>query len=64
MVLKGMSGAADTDKDGFVTAGELIDYVTTNVPGITSGKQHPRDFGNMDNSMKLSDLSKPGIDLP
>ncbi len=63
-VLKAMSGAADKDKDGFVTAGELIDYVTTNVPGITGGKQHPRDFGDMDNALKLTDLSKAGIDIP
>jgi uncharacterized caspase-like protein len=63
-VLKAMSGAADADKDGFVTAGELIDYVTTNVPSITTGRQHPRDFGNMDNALRLTDLSKAGIDLP
>jgi len=63
-VLKALSGAADADKDGFVTAGELIDYVTTNVPGITTGKQHPRDFGNMDNRVRLTDLSRAGIDIP
>ena len=63
-VLKALSGAADSDKDGFVTAGELIDYVTTNVPSITSGKQHPCDFGNMDNAVKLTDLSKARIDIP
>ncbi len=63
-VLKGLSGAADADHDGFVTAGELIDYVTTEVPKLTSNKQHPRDLGNMENGTKLSDLSKPGIPLP
>ena len=63
-VLKGLSGAADTDKDGFVTAGELIDYVTTNVPKLTTNRQHPRDLGDMENSTKLSDLSKAGIALP
>jgi uncharacterized caspase-like protein len=62
-VLQGLTGAADTDKDGFVTAGELIDYVSTAVPKLTSNKQHPRDFGNMENSTRLSDLAKPGIDL-
>jgi uncharacterized caspase-like protein len=60
-VLKGLEGAADSDRDGFVTAGELIDFVTADVPGLTRNKQHPRDFGNMENSTKLSDLSKPGI---
>jgi len=63
-VLKGLSGAADADRDGVVTAGELIDFVSTDVSKLTGNKQHPRDFGNMENSTKLSDLSKPGILLP
>jgi uncharacterized caspase-like protein len=63
-VLQGLTGAADTDHDGFVTAGELIDYVSTGVPRLTSNKQHPRDFGNMENSTRLSDLAKPGPGLP
>jgi len=62
-VLRALEGAADSDKDGFVTAGELIDFVTTDVPGLTRNKQHPRDFGMMENSTKLADLSKPGISL-
>jgi uncharacterized caspase-like protein len=57
-VLKGLEGAADQDHDGFVTAGELIDFVTADVPRLTRNKQHPRDFGNMENSAKLSDLNK------
>jgi uncharacterized caspase-like protein len=63
-VLRGLEGAADSDKNGFVEAGELIDFVTTEVPGLTHNKQHPRDFGTMENSTKLADLSKPGISLP
>jgi uncharacterized caspase-like protein len=62
-VLRGLEGAADSDKDGFVSAGELIDFVTTDVPGLTHNKQHPRDFGTMENATKLADLSKPGIKL-
>jgi uncharacterized caspase-like protein len=62
-VLKGLEGAADADKDGFVTAGELIDYVTKDVSVMTKNKQHPRDFGNMENTTKLADLSRPGIKL-
>jgi uncharacterized caspase-like protein len=62
-VLKGLEGAADSDHDGFVTAGELIDFVTTDVSALTKNKQHPRDFGNMENTTKLSDLAKPGIKL-
>lgn len=63
-VLRGLDGAADQDHDGFVTAGELIDFVTADVPKLTRNNQHPRDFGNMENSTRLSDLSKPGIKLP
>ncbi|HVV45660.1 MAG TPA: caspase family protein [Bryobacteraceae bacterium] len=63
-VLQGLEGAADSDHDGFVTAGELIDFVTTDVPRTTHNRQHPRDFGNMENTTKLADLSKPGIALP
>jgi uncharacterized caspase-like protein len=63
-VLRGLSGAADADKDGFVSAGELIDFVTSDVSKLTNNRQHPRDFGNMENNTKLSDLSKPGIPLP
>jgi uncharacterized caspase-like protein len=53
-VLEGLSGKADADKDGVVSAGELIDYVRGNVSTLTHGKQHPRDFGNMDNATKLA----------
>jgi uncharacterized caspase-like protein len=63
-LIRGLEGAADRDHDGFVTAGELIDFVTADVPRSTRNKQHPRDFGNMENSTKLADLSKPGIKLP
>jgi Flp pilus assembly protein TadD len=62
-VLKGLGGAADNNDDRAVDAGELIQYVQTNVSKLTGNKQHPRDFGNMANETKLSDLSKPGIQL-
>ena len=62
-VLKGLEGAADSDHDGFVTAGELIDFVSMDVPNLTKNKQHPRDFGDMEGSTKLADLSKPGMSL-
>lgn len=63
-VLQGLMGAADADHDGFVTAGELIDYVAAEVPKMTRNKQHPRDFGNMDNATRLSDTGKAGFALP
>jgi uncharacterized caspase-like protein len=62
-VLRALEGEADADHDGFVTIGELIDFVTTDVPKLTHDKQHPRDFGSAENTTKLSDLSKPGIKL-
>jgi uncharacterized caspase-like protein len=57
-VLQGLGGAADANADGVVTAGELIDYVTATVPKLTGDRQHPRDFGNMDNA---TNLSRPGL---
>ena len=56
-VLQGLNGAADTDRDGSVSAGELIDYVSAQVPKLTGNRQHPRDFGNMENTTRLSGLT-------
>ncbi len=62
-VLKALGGAADSNKNQSVDAGELIDYVRTNVPKTTNNKQHPRDFGNLANDTKLSDLSKSPVPM-
>ena len=62
-VMKGMGGAADADGNKTVTAAELIDYVSKQVPEATNSKQHPREFGVYDNSMRLAEVDKPGIDL-
>jgi Tfp pilus assembly protein PilF len=62
-VLQALEGKADENKNNQVTAGELIDYVRTNVASETSNKQHPRDFGNMGNETKLADVSKAGINI-
>jgi protein O-mannosyl-transferase len=62
-VIKGLEGAADTNKDGVVDADELIKYVSEQVPMATMNKQHPREFGTYDNMMRLSDTKKPGINL-
>jgi tetratricopeptide (TPR) repeat protein len=62
-VIKGLQGAADANGDGVVDANELIAYVSAQVPGATANKQHPREFGTYDNTMKISDVKKPGIDL-
>jgi tetratricopeptide (TPR) repeat protein len=62
-VIKGLQGAADDNKDQSVNVNEIIEYVRTQVAAGTGGKQHPRDFGNMDNTTPLSDLKQPGITL-
>jgi tetratricopeptide (TPR) repeat protein len=62
-LVKGLQGFADHDDDRFVSAGELTDYVRDSVPKLTNNKEHPRDFGSIENATKLSDLSKQGITL-
>jgi tetratricopeptide (TPR) repeat protein len=62
-VIKGLEGAADENHDGVVDANELIKYVNDSVPMATDNKQHPREFGTYDNTMRLSDVKKPGINL-
>ncbi|HEY1756515.1 MAG TPA: tetratricopeptide repeat protein [Bryobacteraceae bacterium] len=62
-VVKGLEGAADYNKDGAVDADELIKYVSEMVPEATQNKQHPREFGTYEDSMKISDLSKTGTPL-
>jgi tetratricopeptide (TPR) repeat protein len=61
-VLRAFQGFASTD-DKTVTAAQLIDYTRNNTPSLTDNKQHPRDFGAMENLTKLADLTKPGIQL-
>jgi tetratricopeptide (TPR) repeat protein len=62
-VLKGLEGGADKDANNAVTASELIDYVSQQVPDATGNKQHPREFGAYDNGMRLSAVDQPGINL-
>lgn len=62
-VIKGLEGAADQNQDGNVDANELIKYVSDQVQTATNDKQHPREFGTYDNSMRLSDVRKPGINI-
>lgn len=62
-VTKGLAGGADRNKDGIVNVNEIIDYVRTEVPTATGDKQHPRDFGNIDNDFQLADIRKEGIKM-
>src|SRR5262249_20695766 len=59
----GLGGAADADSNKTVTASELIDYVSKQVPAATMSKQHPREFGVYNNEMRLAETDKPGIEL-
>ncbi|MEG3931798.1 MULTISPECIES: caspase family protein [unclassified Microcoleus] len=54
-LLEGMRGAADGDKNGIVTVGELFEYVRDNVKRATDHRQHPLIGANVyDRSMPVS----------
>lgn len=54
-VTEGLTGAADADRDGIVTADELAEYVHTQVREATGTKQNPTfDRGTFDPKMLLS----------
>lgn len=62
-LLKGLNGEADGDKDGTVTAGELIRYLRDSVAKATKDKQTPQEFGEFEASLPMSFADKPGVDL-
>jgi tetratricopeptide (TPR) repeat protein len=62
-LVKGLSGAADKNNDGVVNVNEVIEYVRDHVAQGTKDKQHPRDFGTVENTVALADKSKPGIEV-
>ena len=62
-LLKALTGDADKNKDNVVNVNELIEYVRQQVAEGTDDKQHPRDFGNIDNTAPLSDLTKTGVEV-
>lgn len=54
-VVQGLSGAADANGDGVVTADELAEYVRTNVRAATNAQQNPTsDRGSFDPNMVLA----------
>jgi tetratricopeptide (TPR) repeat protein len=54
-VVKGMEGAADTSRDGIVTADELAEYTHTQVREYTHTEQNPTsDRGSFDPNMQIS----------
>jgi uncharacterized caspase-like protein len=60
VLLKGLDGAADSDRDKTVTMSELIAYMTQQIPKATDNKQHVQSFGAFDNEVPLSFLDRPG----
>lgn len=60
-VERGLSGAADENRDGIVTADELADYVRTNVRKDSGTKQNPAVRGSYDRDMLLA-YSQAGVD--
>ncbi|MEX2262568.1 MAG: tetratricopeptide repeat protein [Bryobacteraceae bacterium] len=62
-LIKALNGDGDKDKDGIVNVNEVIDYVRDKVQEATADKQHPREFGTYSNSVALSDVKKPGIEV-
>ncbi len=61
--LEGVRGNADADADGKVTFEELKNYVRTEVPKMTSDKQHPQYATTMlsANNIPLSVVTYPDI---
>jgi Tfp pilus assembly protein PilF len=62
-LLQGLQGQAAQNGQQYVTANDIVRYVRDNVSKETANKQHPRDFGNIENATKLADLSKQGISI-
>jgi uncharacterized caspase-like protein len=52
-LLEGLSGKAETNKDGLISIRELYDYVYHRVVDDTKGQQHPELKGNFDNRLPL-----------
>ncbi len=61
-LLQAFQGGA-ADKDHWVTANDLIDYMKSNVAAQTGNKQHPRDFGSIEGATKIEQVTKPGLNI-
>src|SRR5262245_39109241 len=55
-LLEGLGGKADSDKDGIVRVGELLNYLSETVPKETKALQHPRAAGDIDPQMPMAVL--------
>ena len=50
---RGLRGGADTNRDRYITARELYDFVHRGVIEASSNKQHPVMWGKFDNNMTV-----------
>jgi uncharacterized caspase-like protein len=57
-LLQGLQGAADSNHDGVVTAGELFAYLKQAVPQATGGKQNPRAMVGIASALPVSTVAK------
>lgn len=62
-LLDALNGSADIDSDGKVTVSEMVGYVQQKVAEATVEKQHPREGGTLDSTIRIADLSKTGIEV-
>lgn len=66
-VLQGLQGAADTDRDGKISVGDLFSFVARRVPELSSGAQHPYykiegsdvPFAVVDSSLSVTATTTP-----
>ena len=67
LVLSGLSGEADTNADGEVTAAELYRHLVVAVPGWSEDRVHPAESGNYDRTLVVAtvgvigDARDPGV---
>ena len=50
---RGLRGGADTNRDRYITARELYDFVHKGVIEASGNKQHPVMWGKFDNNMTV-----------
>lgn len=53
-LIRGLTGEAEKNKDGFVSVNELFDYVFEQVRWFTENKQSPVLYGDIDKNMPVS----------
>ena len=63
-LMDALNGGADSNQDGAIGVGEVIDYVRDSVRKATRDRQHPRDLGNMGNEVVVSTIHLAGLELP